>query len=132
MPKKTKPETKLNSVELYCREYDPNLSDKSIREMVAFRRKENPAFDPVAKHWWSLGPMGCSYAMISLCIKEDFQQTASDLAYRLAENKKIPFTATAYVVSLLRKKGRLYFYDDDQCVHLWEPRVVVGNRSRAI
>lgn len=124
--------TELNAVELYYREYDPNLSDKGIREMVEFRKKEDPAFDPMTKDWWSLSPAGCSFALISLCIKDDLQQTASDLAFRLAQEKKIPFTSAAYVVHYLRKKGKLYFYDNDLYIHIWEPRVVVGGRLKAV
>lgn len=130
MAKKKETATELNAVELYYHNYDPNLTDKSVKEMMDFRKNEDPAFDPLSKDWWSLGPMGCSYALISLCIKDDLHQTAEELAYRLAQEKKIPFTAAAYVVSKLRNEGRLFFYDNDYCIHIWEPKVVVGGRQK--
>lgn len=116
----------MNPVELFYSKYDPNLRTSGIREMLNARKKDDSAFNPISKNWWNLGPGGCSYALISMCIKENLQQTASELALRLSEEKNIPFTAAAYVVWLLREKKRLFYYDAEQCICLWEPKVVIG------
>lgn len=116
----------MNGVELYCSNYDPNLSEKSIREMVELRKRENPEYSPIQEGSWNMKPGSISYALISLCIKDDPQQTAGELAVRLATEKKISFTSAAYVVWFLREKNRLYFYDNNYSIHLWTPRIFIG------
>lgn len=121
----------LNAVELYYSKYDPNLGQKEVQEMVDFRKNEDPGFDPMSKNWWSLGPSGCNYALISMCIKEDLQQTAGELALRLVNEKQIPYASAAYVVAWLRQNGKLYYFDSDKCIHLWKPKVVIKARRYA-
>lgn len=121
----------LNAVELYYSKYDPNLGLKEVQDMIDFRKNEDPGFDPLSKEWWSLGPAGCSYTLISMCIKEDLQQTAGELALRLAKEKQIPYTSTAYVVALLRQNGRLYYFDGDKSICFWKPKVVIKARKFA-
>lgn len=126
---KRKVDCALNAVELYYSKYDPNVGQKEVQEMIDFRKKDDPEFDPVSKDWWSLGPSGCSYALISMCIKENLHQAANELALRLSNEKHVPYTSAAYVVAWLRDHKRLYYFDSEKNLHFWEPTVVMRNRS---
>ena len=119
----------LNPLEEYVLHHDPNLSDKNIKDMVALRKKENPDFVEIDPMEWNLRPEGASYALISMLIKEDLEQTAAQLAEALMSEKKVSFTSAAFVVNKLRKTKHLFFYtpdfNGDYIIHLWHPKVVI-------
>lgn len=53
-----------------------------------------------------------TFALISMCIKEDPDQSMHQLALRLSAYKSRPPAECLEVITLLREKGQLGYYDD--------------------
>lgn len=51
-------------------------------------------------------------ALISMCIKDDMNQTFEQLIERVSQTKERPYGECLAVLSELRNKGELGFYDD--------------------
>lgn len=60
-----------------------------------------------------------TYALISMCIKEDFDQSIEQLALRLAADKCRKPTECLSVLRRLRKSGRLGYYDESRVFRMW-------------
>lgn len=72
---------------------------------------------------WSLdfyNPAGnMSFALISMCIKEDFEQSIEQLALRLSIWKMRPPRECLSVLRRLRRSGKLGYYDKDHVFRTW-------------
>ena len=53
-----------------------------------------------------------SFALISMCIKEDPDQSLEQLALRLSTNKRRPPSECLKILKILRERGKLGYYDD--------------------
>jgi len=60
-----------------------------------------------------------TYALISMCIKEDFEQSLEKLALRLSTEKGVHPTECLSVLLDLREAGRLGCYDDSLIFRMW-------------
>lgn len=74
---------------------------------------------------WSLNfyePTGnITYAVISMCIKEDFSQSFDELATRVSRCKERPKSECLKVLRELRECGKLGYYDDYTLrFHTWK------------
>lgn len=74
---------------------------------------------------WAVNPFSrensVTCAVISMCIKEDFEQTLSELAERLATLKDRPCGECLSVLRDMKKRGHLGFYDDEFNFNPWRP-----------
>lgn len=73
---------------------------------------------------WSLNfynpARNTTYALISMCIKDDFDQSLPELARRLAKYKNRPFRECLTIIRELQASGKLGYYDDDTLYfHTW-------------
>ena len=72
---------------------------------------------------WSTDPFdrkrSVTSAVISMCIKEDFNQTLPELAMRLSELKGRSKSECLAVLRDLKKRGHLGFWDDEFTFRLW-------------
>lgn len=80
-------------------------------------RKEKP---PV----WSLcfydASKNTTYALISLCIKEDPDQSLEQLALRLSAYKSRPPRECLRILKKLKAAGKLGYYDEDRFFRSWQ------------
>ena len=111
----------LLAMERFCREYSPDLPDEDVAKMSYERTRFFPGYDPREPELWSFAPNGTSWALISVCIKEDPNQSYAALANRLAQTKSMSYTGAAYMVATLRNEGRLAYYDDLHDLQPWKP-----------
>lgn len=109
------------AMERFCREYSPNLPDEDVAKMIYERKQFFPEYDPKEPEVWDFRPHGMSYALISMCIKDDPNQSYAALANRLAQAKSMSYTGAAYMVATLRNKHRLSYYDAYYRLHPWAP-----------
>ncbi len=74
-------------------------------------------------HIWSLAFYNpyhnVTYALISTCIKEDFNQSMEQLALRLSIWKSRPVGECLRVLRRLKKSGRLGYYDENYIFRTW-------------
>ena len=61
---------------------------------------------------WKVGELEITTALISMCIKEDLNQTLVELASRVAVGKCRPLGETLAVLRELEEKGDLGYYDE--------------------
>lgn len=54
-----------------------------------------------------------TFALISMCIKEDFEQSIEQLALRLSAYKYVPPAECLEVLIELKNSGKLGYYDDN-------------------
>ena len=59
---------------------------------------------------WKVGELEITTALISMCIKEDLNQTLEELASRVAVDKCRPLGESLAVLRELEEKGRLGYY----------------------
>lgn len=80
---------------------------------VAERRRGRPSKNQSV---WSLNfyepEKNTTYAVISMCIKEDTCQTFDELCKRVAKAKNRPVSECKRILSQLRECGKLGYYDD--------------------
>ncbi len=74
---------------------------------------------------WSLNfyepTRNTTYALISMCIKEDFDQSLDELAMRVSRCKERPKSECLKVLRELRECGKLGYYDDYTLrFHTWK------------
>ncbi len=74
---------------------------------------------------WSLNfyepTKNITYALISMCIKEDFDQSMDELATRVSKCKGRPKAECLKVLHEIRDSGKLGYYDDYTLrFHTWE------------
>ena len=60
---------------------------------------------------WDFRPMSATFAVISLCIKDDMSQSLEELAHRLADVKYEPVEVCYKKLKELQAKGELYYYN---------------------
>lgn len=60
---------------------------------------------------WDFRPMSATFAVISLCIKDDLNQSLEELANRLSEVKCEPVEVCYSMLKELQNQGKLYYYD---------------------
>lgn len=60
-----------------------------------------------------------TFALISMCIKEDFEQSLEQLALRVAINKGRPPMEALTVLRSLKEQGMLGYYDSDHVFRRW-------------
>ena len=53
-----------------------------------------------------------TFALISMCIKDDFQQSIEELALRVAKYKSVSQASALKVLLYLKKRGLLGYYDN--------------------
>ena len=74
---------------------------------------------------WAVNPFSrensVTCAVISMCIKEDFKQTLPQLADRLSKLKERPPGECLAVLTDMRKRGHLGFFDDEFNFNPWKP-----------
>ena len=79
---------------------------------------------------WAVGDEATSrrrtFAFISMCIKDDPEQSIEELAEKVAEFKQRPYGECLAVLRELRKKGELGYYSDEYRLIPWE----TGRRER--
>ncbi len=72
---------------------------------------------------WAVDPFSqdksVTSALISMCIKEDFNQTLLELARKLSELKDRPQSECLAVLRDLKKRGHLGYWDDSFTFNLW-------------
>lgn len=61
---------------------------------------------------WKVGELEITTALISMCIKEDLNQTLEELASRVAVDKCRPLGESLAVLRELEEKGRLGYYNN--------------------
>lgn len=61
---------------------------------------------------WKVGEMEITTALISMCIKEDLNQTLTELASRVAVDKCRPLGESLAVLRELEEQGKLGYYND--------------------
>lgn len=112
---------KINEIDIE-REIEKILSlgDKGTEKASVEQPTRKKAGRPATRHLipvWALDfddPMGNrSYAIISMCIKEDYSQSLSELATRLALCKNRPHDECLAILLRLRDDGHLGYYDDE-------------------
>ena len=85
------------------------------------RRGRKPTRDSIPI--WSLSfynpKRNRTFALISMCIKDDFEQSLSSLALRVAMCKKRPAGECLAILRDLKRHGLLGYYDDDRIFRLW-------------
>lgn len=87
---------------------------------------------------WAVNPFDAknsvTCAVISMCIKEDYNQTLPELAERLSELKERPVSECRAVLRDMKKRGTLgYFVCDDNngfYFRRWEPGRKKKNRGQ--
>lgn len=60
-----------------------------------------------------------TFALISMCIKEDFEQSMEELALKVAINKGRPPMEALAVLRSLKESGMLGYYDSDYVFRRW-------------
>ena len=74
---------------------------------------------------WAVGDEATSrrrtFALISMCIKDNPRQSLSALAERVSELKQRPYGECLAVLRELRKKGELGYYNEEYMLIPWEP-----------
>lgn len=60
-----------------------------------------------------------TFALISMCIKDNLNQSINDLAKQLSLLKSRPFEECLGVVRKLAKSGKLGYYDSNLIFRLW-------------
>ena len=98
--------------------------DRIIDEILAPENGEAPKKTPKKRgrkkkapsSFWSLNFYNPNdnrtFALISMCIKEDFNQSIEQLALRVAAYKSVSPTLALKVLSYLSASGKLGYYDD--------------------
>lgn len=99
--------------------------EHAIDEILGFERKAVPIV-PKRKRGrqrkkkppvWSLDfydpDHNRTFALISMCIKEDFEQSIEQLALRLSAYKYVPPSECLEVLIGLKNSGKLGYYDDN-------------------
>ena len=72
---------------------------------------------------WKVGELEVTTALISMCIKEDLNQTLTELASRVAVDKCRPLGESLAVLRELESRGRLGYYEDIGMTWVpWEPK----------
>ena len=114
--------------------------DAIIDDILMLRRVEVPAPPKKSRGrrkkaptpTWALdfhNPAGNrTFALISMCIKDDFNQSIEELAFRIATHKSVSPASAMKVLLLLREQGHLGYYDN-KTLHFikWkEPEVTDG------
>ena len=61
---------------------------------------------------WKVRELEITTALISMCIKEDLNQTLTELASRVAVDKCRPLGESLAVLRELEEQGRLGYYND--------------------
>ena len=61
---------------------------------------------------WKVGELEITTALISMCIKEDLNQTLTELASRVAVDKCRPLGESLAVLQELQEQGRLGYYNN--------------------
>lgn len=103
--------------------------EKAIDEILGINQKEEPRKKrkrgrqnknyPV----WALefyNPEGNrTFALISMCIKEDYAQSVEQLALKLSATKHRPPMECLTVLRQLQQMGKLGYYDDDRVFRSW-------------
>ena len=69
--------------------------------------------------FWHVG--GATSTIISMCIKEDFEQTITQLAERVATTKNVDFDAVLEQLVEMKLRGQLGFYDEFYRLVKWVP-----------
>ena len=62
-----------------------------------------------------------TFALISMCIKDDMNQSVSELAKKLSALKGRPVSECLTVADKLLTRGELGFYDDERYFRKWAP-----------
>lgn len=60
-----------------------------------------------------------TFALISMCIKDDYNQSIEDLAKKLSDLKSRPLTECLSVLRKLSQRGKLGYYDSNMVFRLW-------------
>lgn len=60
-----------------------------------------------------------TFALISMCIKDDFNQSIRQLALRLSVYKSRPPMECLNILRMLKNAGRLGYYDSDRVFRTW-------------
>ena len=60
-----------------------------------------------------------TFALISMCIKDNYNQSINDLAKRLSHLKSRPFEECLKKLKRLAKEGKLGYYDSNLIFRLW-------------
>ncbi len=60
-----------------------------------------------------------TFALISMCIKDDYNQSMADLAKKLSLLKSRPFEECLSVLGGLARNGKLGYYDSNLIFRLW-------------
>ncbi len=63
-----------------------------------------------------------TFALISMCIKENYNQSLSELAFRLSVNKSRPVAECLRVLKKLEASGKLGYYDENRMFRKWESK----------
>ncbi len=72
---------------------------------------------------WKVGELEITTALISMCIKENLNQTLTELASRVAVDKCRPLGESLAVLRELEEKGRLGYYNNLGMDWIpWEPK----------
>ena len=101
--------------------------EKAIDEILGIKSAHAPKKRGRRKlpqtHIWSLAfhdPYhNVTYALISTCIKEDFDQSLEQLALRLSIWKSRPKSECLRVLRRLKRSGRLGYYDESCVFRTW-------------
>ncbi len=64
---------------------------------------------------------GRTIALISMCIKDDMNQSLFSLAEKVSEMKRRPVSECLAVLRDLKKRGMLGYYSSDLSLIRWEP-----------
>ncbi len=98
--------------------------DTIIDDILACEQKEIPVLPKKARgrhkkeplHTWALdfyNPAGNrSFALISMCIKDNPEQSIEELALRVAKHKSVSPASALEVLLNLKERGQLGYYDN--------------------
>ncbi len=108
-----------------------NEIENAINEILGISDKKESLFSPKKRgrrklprqKIWSLDfydpQQSITYALISICIKEDFDQSLEQLAMRLSIWKSRPIRECMRVLRKLKKTGKLGYYDESRVFRTW-------------
>ena len=103
---------------------DPNLSKETIKKLLALQggTLTDVSFNFGLPGWGEDNDVGC--ALLSSCIKDNFQSTWAELVGRYADMRKKPFLEIAIGLKRFHEEQWLAYYNQKHELVRWAPVIV--------
>ena len=103
---------------------DPNLSDDTLKKLLALQggNLKDVQFNFGLPNWGEANDAGC--ALLSCCIKDNYNSTWAELVGRYADMRRKPFLEIALGLKQYHAQYGLAYYNNSHELVPWEPYIL--------